>query len=292
MDNIDEILNHTNLSTTITLDKDQWIKNQQEKRERAYKMIEKTLESLLVNEKKFQTYLDVLSKFNRYSVGNCLLITAQKPEATLLKSFTDWKKYGTIYRNHQKIILLEPGKEYVKNDGTSSVYYNPKELIDISDTSVKYQDRKVFNDNTLKLTALVSDCPISIQVVQKIKNANKLVEWDSNNETLYVQRTSDVVSVFQELSQELASVGFKNRGDRALNDFKSKCVSYVVCKKNEMDIPFDIKIPTSIKKMNSKEIREELEDMKSSLDEIVNRMDCFYEKYEKQKSRNDVNMER
>ena len=67
---------------------------------------------------KFQQYLDVQAKFDRYSVTNALLIQAQMPEATKLKSFDGWKETGaSIRKNAKGISILEPGEEYWRENG-------------------------------------------------------------------------------------------------------------------------------------------------------------------------------
>ena len=63
-------------------DKEEWASRKQQDREAAYAMVDDALKKMGTNGKAFQTYLDVQSKFERYSVSNALLVAAQKPEAT------------------------------------------------------------------------------------------------------------------------------------------------------------------------------------------------------------------
>ena len=59
------------------------------------------------------------ARFDRYSVGNAVLITAQKADATQLSDFKGWKNNGVfIKKGESGIVLLEPGEEYTKEDGT------------------------------------------------------------------------------------------------------------------------------------------------------------------------------
>ena len=59
----------------------------------------------------FQTGLDVMARFDRYSVGNVILIAAQKPDATKLADFDTWKQNRTYVRKGEDHIkLLEPGE--------------------------------------------------------------------------------------------------------------------------------------------------------------------------------------
>ena len=62
-------------------DKEEWARRKQQDRETAYAMVDDTLKKMGTNGKAFQTYLDVQSKFERYSVSNALLVAAQKPAA-------------------------------------------------------------------------------------------------------------------------------------------------------------------------------------------------------------------
>ena len=45
-----------------------------------------------------QRYLDFISKFNRYSFNNTMLIMDQCPAATMVAGFSTWKKHGRFVR--------------------------------------------------------------------------------------------------------------------------------------------------------------------------------------------------
>ena len=62
-------------------DKEAWAEKKQAERSSAYELIDRTAEDVVRDGAAFQTYLDVQSRFDRYSVGNALLIAAQKPDA-------------------------------------------------------------------------------------------------------------------------------------------------------------------------------------------------------------------
>ena len=87
-------------------DKEEWASRKQQDRETAYAMVDDTLKKMGTNEKAFQTYLDVQSKFERYSVSNALLVAAQKPEATNLGDANFWRGRGGYIRKGESGILL------------------------------------------------------------------------------------------------------------------------------------------------------------------------------------------
>jgi hypothetical protein len=54
-------------------------------------------------------YLDMLSRFHRYSFGNCMLIAIQRPDATLVAGFHRWKELGRFVRKGESGIgILAP----------------------------------------------------------------------------------------------------------------------------------------------------------------------------------------
>ena len=119
-------------------DKEQWAAQKQAERKEAYELIDNTCSEMAVGGDSFRQYLDVQGRFDRYSVNNAILVSAQMPEAAQLKDKASWKQ-SRVYVNKdaQKITILEPSKEYTRDDGTKAVSYNAKVVYDISQTSAK-----------------------------------------------------------------------------------------------------------------------------------------------------------
>ena len=108
-----------------SFDKDEWAAQKKQERENAFALIDETAQHMTNDGELFQSYLDVQAHFDRYSVGNAILITAQKPDATQLADFKGWKDNGVyIKKGESGIVLLEPGEEYTKDDGSIGVSYN------------------------------------------------------------------------------------------------------------------------------------------------------------------------
>ena len=108
-------------------DKEEWAAAKQAQRKEAYELIDNTCSEMMASGDSFRQYLDVQGRFDRYSVANAILVSAQMPEATQLKEYSKWKA-NRVYVNKdaQKIIILEPSKEYTREDGTKGVSYNAK----------------------------------------------------------------------------------------------------------------------------------------------------------------------
>jgi len=273
-------------------DKKDWIKELNEERKKAYKLIDETALKVVKNVENYKVFLDVQSRFDMYSVGNALLITSQKPDATKLKTYNEWKQYGTVYKNYTKIKILEPKKYYSKDNFNAVNTWNPKNMIDISDTSVKntMNEQEKYSEK-IKLTALLSECPVDIKVVSEIPDYDVYAKWDDNENILYVKSSENINSVFQSLVKELARSSIETSNNSELDNFKCESVAYLVCKKCNIDTSL-IKvntIPEILQNMDSKEVRAELTKINSTMKEINDRMKAYYEKQEKDNNKEKTN---
>lgn len=83
---------------------------------------------------RYQGYLDVMSRFHRYSFNNTLLIAMQKPDATLVAGYEAWKqKFGRHVRKGEKgISIIAPSPFKIKEEVEK---INPKTKEPILDAS-------------------------------------------------------------------------------------------------------------------------------------------------------------
>ena len=65
-----------------------------------------------LNSERYKNFLNIMSRCHNYSFTNSLLISLQNKNATLVKSFTDWKKDGVkINKNEKGIKIFCPVKQ-------------------------------------------------------------------------------------------------------------------------------------------------------------------------------------
>ena len=113
MANYDDIFNASAQKGTedksfVSFNKEEWAAQKKQERESAFAMIDETAQRMANDGGLFQSYLDVQARFDRYSVGNAVLITAQKADATQLSDFKGWKNNGVfIKKGESGIVLLE-----------------------------------------------------------------------------------------------------------------------------------------------------------------------------------------
>lgn len=245
MANYDDIFNASAQKGTedksfVSFNKEEWAAQKKQERESAFAMIDETAQRMANDGSLFQSYLDVQARFDRYSVGNAVLITAQKADATQLSDFKGWKNNGVfIKKGESGIVLLEPGEEYTKEDGTVGVSYNSKKVFDISQTTAKAKDRPAMKrDERLLLKAIIHNAPCPIEISQKLpENINAVYRPDDKK--IYVRPGLEAGDIFRGISQELAHAhldsGAYKRSDHA---FTAYCVSYVLC--SRYNVPKDM----------------------------------------------------
>ncbi len=90
----------------------------------------------------FVAYLNMQSKFHRYSWCNCMLIAMQRPSATQVAGYRQWQKLGRQVRKGEKsIAIIAPctyKREVQRDDGETDteagVYFRAVSVFDVAQT--------------------------------------------------------------------------------------------------------------------------------------------------------------
>lgn len=185
-------------------DKEEWASRKQQDREAAYAMVDDTLKKMGTNGKAFQTYLDVQSKFERYSVSNALLVAAQKPEATDLGDANFWRgRGGYIRKGESGILLMEPGNSYTRKDGSKGVNIHIKRVFDISQTTLTpTKQPAVSQDTRLLLNAMVRYAPCKVDFRDELPDGQSAL-YSPQEKTVFVRRGQSMEDVFRGVPRSL-----------------------------------------------------------------------------------------
>ena len=273
----------------LPFDKEAWKQQKQEQREMVYAMIDDTAQTVARDGAAFRKYLDVQSRFDRYSVANALLILAQKPDATRIADFDTWKEQGAFIRKKETgFYILEPGEEYQREDGTVGISYNPKKMFDISQTgNSRKRETPTYPDDRTRIKALMDHAPVPICISDTLPEGTNAL-YQSDTREIHIRKGMDAGSIFRALSQELAHAEM-DTGDgryrRADHTFHAYCVSYILCKQYGVDTSgysFD-RTPQVLEGMSAKEIRAELSVIRETSGEISGRMKRMIAQYRQQK---------
>ena len=264
-------------------DKAEWAAQKQAERKEAYELIDATCLEMAAGGDSFRQYLDVQGRFDRYSVNNAILVSAQKPDAAQLKDKASWKA-NRVYvdKEAQKITILEPSKEYTRDDGTKAVSYNAKAVYDISETSAKSRQEAPEPKSMRELVSAMLDAsPVPFQPVDDLELP---AFYDSEQQTIFVRTDLNEEQLFVSMSKEVAAAvfDFKHNESRGDSEFKAYCVAYMVSSRYGVDtrgFRFD-NLPKEYAEMETQDFKGELGSMRDVLGEIQTEM---YKSLEKNK---------
>lgn len=256
-------------------DKAEWAAQKQAQRQEAYELIDNTCSEMMENGDSFRQYLDVQGRLDRYSVNNAVLVSAQMPEATQLKDYNSWKQ-SRVYvdKDAQKITILEPGKEYIREDGSKAVGYNAKVVYDISETSAKDR-RQAQEPKTMRelVSAMIDASPVPFVPVADLEMP---AYYDSGQQTIFIKTDLSEEQLFVSMAKEVSAAvfDFKHNESRDASDFKSFCVAYMVSTRYGVDtrgFSFD-RLPKEFSEMDTQAFKGELGSMRDVLGEIQSDM--------------------
>ena len=269
-------------------DKEQWAAQKQAQRKEAYELIDNTCSEMMISGDSFRQYLDVQGRFDRYSVNNAILVSAQMPEATQLKEKAAWKQ-SRVYVNKdaQKVVILEPSKEYTRGDGSKAVGYNAKEVYDISETSAKdrqeAQEKKPMRE---LVSALIDASPVPFVPVADLEMP---AYYDSEQQSIFIRTGLNEEQLFVSMAKEVSAAvfDFKHNESREASEFKSYCVAYMVSSRYGVDTRgFNFfRLPKELAETDTQAFKGELGSMRDVLGEIQSEMYKSLEKNKPAKSK-------
>jgi len=264
------------------LSKEDYAAKKKEEREALFTLSDDTAMAVAGDGGKFGQYLDVQSKFDRYSAVNSLLIMAQESQlpnqsASRLGDFDYWKdKGGSVMRNQTGIAILEP-HNYTKEDGTQSVGYNVKKVFDVSQVDTRRMKAPppppTFTDRQI-LGALISKAPVQITGVETLPDGAGAI-YDPQTDTISVRRGMEFADTFRSVAQELAYADLTTGPDMPSDpQFSAYCASYMLCQKHGVDTQgFDFTdAPKVLDGMDAREVKGELSQIRDVAEDISGRM--------------------
>ena len=269
-------------------DKAEWAAQKQAQRQEAYELIDNTCSEMMADGESFRQYLDVQGRFDRYSVANAVLVSAQMPDATQLKDYNAWKQ-SRVYVNKdaQKVVILEPSKEYTRDDGSKAVGYNAKEVYDISETSAK--DRQETQEKISMrefVSALIDASPVPFVPVADLEMP---AYYDSEQQSIFIRTGLNEEQLFVSMAKEVSAAvfDFKHNESREASEFKSYCVAYMVSSRYGVDTRgFNFsRLPKELAETDTQAFKGELGSMRDVLGEIQSEMYKSMEKNKPAKSK-------
>jgi len=252
----DEVLT---TAQTEAYDKKAYKEKKQTERDEVYRLADVTAEKAAASGEVYASYLNVQARFNRYSVTNALLLTAQCPIATKLATFEEWQKNNVqIKAGSKAIMLLEPGKEYERRDNSIGASFNIKKVFDISQTHAITQQTQIHRDQHLLMKALIHNAPCKLAFNDMLP-AGIAALYKSEDKTIFVRHGLGFDDMFRVLARELAFAHLdEGKFSRSSCEFKARSIAYLVCAKNQIAPGADIVVPSRFTNQEAKVFKQEL----------------------------------
>ena len=253
-----------------------WKQGKSEERKEVFRMLDISTKEILESPMRFKNYLKLQGQFDRYSVTNVLLINKQKPSATKLKDFDGWAKEDRhIIKGMHAIKILQPEK-YTMQDGSEGTSYQVKKIFDVSQvTGVEKSSFPTGRDRMV--TTLVRALPYQVKEVESLDFDNNGAYYQEDEQCLYVVSGARNNQYFlQFLTMEIGYAEIKNQFihmDDPMANFMAKCVACEVCGRYGQNIdPFEFDdIPDDWKKLQPKDLRKRLNDVREASNRIIAR---------------------
>lgn len=268
-----------------------WKQGKSEERKEVFRMLDISTKEILESPMRFKNYLKLQGQFDRYSVTNVLLINKQKPSATKLKDFDGWAKEDRhIIKGMHAIKILQPEK-YTMQDGSEGTSYQVKKIFDVSQvTGVEKSSFPTGRDRMV--TTLVRALPYQVKEVESLDFDNNGAYYQEDEQCLYVVSGARNNQYFlQFLTMEIGYAEIKNQFihmDDPMANFMAKCVACEVCGRYGQNIdPFEFDdIPDDWKKLQPKDLRKRLNDVREASNRIIARTNEIL--YHRSKERDQV----
>lgn len=271
MANLDELFGNEKQTTIEPYSKEDWIKQKNENRALAYEMLETASEELN-NPDSVMAYLDVQSRFDRYSVSNALLVAYQNPEATRLCDAKTWQKnHVFINKGEAGIIILEPGKEYTREDGRTVTPYNAKKVFDISQTNAKPRPQRAKTpDARVVVKAMIKTSPVPVEISNQLPEEVKAI-YQPEAKKIFIRQGLDGDEIVRLLSKEIAFARLDKGGFNRENlEFSARAISYIVTSRTGFEPTPITRISEQFLSLSAKEKRAEFSQIRNHANTISN----------------------
>lgn len=249
-----------------------------EKKNQCYAMIDDACLNSVSSVDNLRQFLNVQSRFDKYSLNNALLIFAQKPDAVKVKDFDAWKKDDiSIKKGAKSFMILEPSP-YKGTDGKMHRGYNAKNVFDISDVEASEDaipQPKSYEQKQL-VAALVHDAPVPVRKAEHSIGENDAI-YDAKNRVVYFKAGLEFDTIFPAIAKALAHAEMAKDVENyriGEHEFAARCSAYVISQRYGVDTrTVDVYgIPQNIETMEAEDVKKVLGDVHSNVKTITSRM--------------------
>ena len=246
------------------MSKEEYREVKQQEKSEVYDMLSASTQSLM-DKSEFKKYLDLQGRFFNQSPSNVLLIKAQNPEASWVRSSEEWKQDEVFPRRGEKGIMTLESVYYQKLDGGMGRSFRVAKAFDISQTTAA--GREIQMPNFRGIAAHIADAsPVRVEPSDVVAEGLDAI-WDEDGNRICVRHGMTEDLEFYVTAREIACVelaGETGHRDDVLP--LAECTAYVLGKRYGYDVPepnLD-RIIESFPGKEEKEVRRQLSEIRQT----------------------------
>lgn len=246
------------------MDPEEYRQRKRQERSDVFDMLSQSTQSLLKPEE-LQQYLDLQSRFLQFSVSNVLLIKAQNPEATWLRTFDEWKSDNVSLLRGETGIMAMESSYYQKQDGSMGRSMKVARLFDISQTNAA--NRQITRPSYKGVPGYINE--VSGNRVQISEHLPEGIDgmWDRESGQISIRPDLSPDREFFVTAREVCAMELA--GENASREEVlpyAECAAYMLSRRYglEADKPDLQKLTEHYPGMEEKEVRAELSQMKNT----------------------------
>ncbi len=284
MSNVYDVFNEMNVEQKNferkpRLSKEEFAQVMNDKRQELFAMANEQTLKAVENPEAYLQYLKLQSSLD-YTVTNTLLVMAQAPQSTMLKDYAHWRDLNKFVSKGAKgIAILEPGREYRRQDGSIGINYNPKTVFDISQLGGRGMLPPLPAKFSIKelVSAVIHQVDIKPEVVSAESQMPKDVYFDMDQKALYVKQGLEPEAMLTGLIREYCYIECADQfNSRNEAQFTAESAAYMIAQKyglRNYDQSFAGNCHHRFEAMEQKDIKGVLENIKIIRDNVGERME-------------------
>ena len=217
------------------MNKEEYKEAKQQERNEVYDMLSASTQSLM-NRGELKTYLDLQAQFFNQSPSNVLLIKAQNPQASWVRSSEEWKQDEVFPRRGEKGIMTLESVYYQKLDGSLGRSFRVAKSFDISQTTAA--GREIQMPNFKGVADHIADAsPVRVEPSDVVAEGLDAI-WDMDGNRICVRHGMSEEQEFYVTAREIACVELAGQG-KTRDDVLplAECTAYVLSKRYGYDVP-------------------------------------------------------
>lgn len=278
-----------------TFDKALWSAQKKAEKQELFDLIDTTSNATMKNGYMIQSFFDIQLTANT-STGNTFLLLAQAPQSTELGDYSYWHARGaSIKKGAKSIKLFEVDGEYRDKHEKTRQNYTVKNFFDISQTTAKRKEPHI-QDIPIRvlLKELMNCCPSKfLPDTDNLLPDGLGARYIPETQTILIRYGMSGDDLFRTIGAEIAHAEIDRREvgyNRVEKSFDAFCVSYILCKRNGIDVTgysFDT-IPHSFETSDTKIFKKNLGDISRLAREINFKLQKNLDKNQFQTTQPDV----